>query len=459
VVPDVGQDPCSKQMAAFAFALAVGGASLAQKVKHRQKMPLYCGERYNTLRPSPPDAKHILAVIEFNVPHAKNGGTDKGPDGHRIDSIPIANGVIKAGGACDIIKYCCNRHDDFAALLAGYDAFIVRINPGQLSQGTPPGTQDKFDALITEQSSKGKVVWPLPSVQTKMGAKSALVKIAGLPIGLVDTFAYYTKDQLVSGFKQTMAFQPRVLKQNRGSAGEGIWLCWLHDKTYCSKFGDASLDDTDMLKLMDMTDNHVEYHTVGEFLKFCVDGPDAPGAGKWKSVSQGKYLEGGAALGGQLVAQRLCPRITEGEVRVLMVGNVPQMVIVKKPIGGGSSAVGGNAAYTYYLPDDEKYAFLCDVVKASLPQLMSVLNLKGEPVPLFWTADLIPKDAEDGTPGKTEYVVGELNCSCVGVSKFQAVCGGDQTLADVPDEDYFDAVQLTDLIGVKAIEVLDALVV
>ena len=28
-----------------------------------------------------------------------------------------------------------------------------------------------------------------------------------------------------------------------------------------------------MLKLMEMNDNHVEYHTVAEFLAFCNDGP------------------------------------------------------------------------------------------------------------------------------------------------------------------------------------------
>ena len=44
-------------------------------------------------------------MVQFKVPGAKNGGSDKGPDGNRVDSIPIANGIIKAGGACDIIKY------------------------------------------------------------------------------------------------------------------------------------------------------------------------------------------------------------------------------------------------------------------------------------------------------------------------------------------------------------------
>ena len=31
------------------------------------------------------------------------------------------------------------------------------------------------------------------------------------------------------GFKKTMAFQPRVIKQNRGSSGEGIWIIKLKE--------------------------------------------------------------------------------------------------------------------------------------------------------------------------------------------------------------------------------------
>eukprot|EP00307_Rebecca_sp_RCC1486_P006001 CAMPEP_0119430272 /NCGR_PEP_ID=MMETSP1335-20130426/43753_1 /TAXON_ID=259385 /ORGANISM="Chrysoculter rhomboideus, Strain RCC1486" /LENGTH=72 /DNA_ID=CAMNT_0007456025 /DNA_START=30 /DNA_END=244 /DNA_ORIENTATION=+ len=65
----------------------------------------------------------------------------------------------------------------------------------------------------------GKLVWSSPSVQTCMGAKDALVKIANMSCGLVDTFAYYEASELEAGFKKTMAFQPRVIKQNRGSAG------------------------------------------------------------------------------------------------------------------------------------------------------------------------------------------------------------------------------------------------
>merc|ERR1711988_1844855 len=120
----------------------------------------------------------------------------------------------------------------------------------------------------------------------------------------------------------------------------------------------------DNLKLMEMNDNHTEYHTVKEFLTFCVDGPDAPGAGEWKSTFPGKYLEGGKEKGGQLVDQRLLPRIEEGEVRVLMVMDQCQMIIHKLPMDG-LSAVGGNSKYTYYEPEDPKYAWLYDNLKES----------------------------------------------------------------------------------------------
>ena len=55
--------------------------------------------------------------MQFKVPGAKNGGST-GPDGNRIDSIPIANGVIKAGGACDLILYDFEDHEGFVAATA-----------------------------------------------------------------------------------------------------------------------------------------------------------------------------------------------------------------------------------------------------------------------------------------------------------------------------------------------------
>ena len=103
----------------------------------------------------------------------------------------------------------------------------------------------------------------------------------------------------------------------------------------------------------------------------------------------------------------------------------------------------------------------CRSCTRTCPTLLPSMGLGGEPLPLLWTCDYIPKIPRTvhthATAGDeyTEYTVGEFNCSCVGISKFQAVCGGEKTLADVPDEDYFDACELTDLMGIKAIEMLE----
>ena len=58
-----------------------------------------------------------------------------------------------------------------------YDAFIVRVNPGQISVGNPLGSQQKFDKLMGNVVKDGKLVWSTPDVIEKMGAKDALCAI------------------------------------------------------------------------------------------------------------------------------------------------------------------------------------------------------------------------------------------------------------------------------------------
>jgi len=54
-------------------------------------------------------------------------------------------------------------------------------------------------------------------------------------------------------------------------------------------------------------------------------------------------------------------------------------------------------------------------------------------------------------------VVGEFNCSCVGISAFLKACGPDKDLMDVSFNDFEYGMKLTTLIGKKAIETLDEL--
>eukprot|EP00933_Yihiella_yeosuensis_P013337 TRINITY_DN12400_c0_g1_i9.p1 TRINITY_DN12400_c0_g1~~TRINITY_DN12400_c0_g1_i9.p1 ORF type:complete len:730 (-),score=214.24 TRINITY_DN12400_c0_g1_i9:297-2429(-) len=409
------------------------------------------------LLPQPKKPIFKTALAQIYVRSQPYGGSDKSSNGHRYDSIPFANGMINAGMSCQLIHYTHEEHDQFFEVCKNFDAIIVRCNPGQIK--ADGGSQEKFDNGMRAMRKLGIQVWPSPDVMEFMGAKDALCKVANLNIGLEDTLAYYTPEDFATGFKKTMAFQPRVLKQNRGSSGEGIWIIKLKANNYCSTYGQRSCEDNEVLSMMEANDNHAEEHTVAEVIEFCVNGRTAK-SGTWTSKGVGKYLEGGKAAGGQLVDQRFCPRIVEGELRYNMVGDALVGIIHKKPKDGGISAVGGTGSiYTFYGPEEPKFMNLSDnFLNRDLSKVMPALGLAQEPLPLWWTTDFILASPE-GTPAEQEkWIVGEFNCSCVGISKcLSAYCKDDTPNAcftDIPAGDLKEAMAYGNLMGVKALGIL-----
>merc|ERR1711972_1269689 len=325
----------------------------------------------------------------------------------------------------------------------------------------------------------------------------ALTKIKDLNIGMPDTGTYYTEQEFIDGLKKSMKFQPRVIKQNRGSSGEGIWIINLKKGDYCAAFGDANVDDSDELILMEANDNHVEEHTVLEFINWCIYGrEEGKGAGEWNSKGTGKYLEGGKAAGGQLTDQRFACRILEGELRFNMVNDVCLGVIHKVPAPGGMSAVGGTGSeYFYYdngvisdqklgaaeftayvqkekSPDGNFHRCATDdgpkkveegthekkFIEEDCPVLMKTLDLPNEPIPLWWTADMINASLGEcwtAVPvAEQKWVVGEFNCSCVGISKcLPAYCKPDTpnvSWKDIPAEEAGHATKYGDIVGMEA---------
>eukprot|EP00434_Breviolum_minutum_P037897 symbB.v1.2.033605.t1/scaffold4193.1/size43203/2 len=406
-------------------------------------------------QPSAPKFKGALAQIY--VRGQPYGGSDKSSNGHRYDSMCIVNGMINSGMSCQLIHYTHEEHDKFFELCKSFDFVIVRCNPGQIK--ADGGDQQKFDDGMRGLRKMGKEIWPSPDVMEKMGAKDALCKVATMNIGLEDTLAYYSPEEFSVGFKKTMAFQPRVIKQNRGSSGEGIWIIKLKAENYCANYGDRSCEDDEKLVLMEANDNHEEEHTVAEFIEFCVSGRTDK-SGEWTSKGVGKYLEGGKEAGGQLVDQRFCPRIVEGELRYNLIGDSLIGVIHKKPKEGGISAVGGTGSiYTFYGPEEPLFKSLTEnFLKTDLPHVMPALDLAAEPIPLWWTTDFILASPV-GTPTEQEkWIVGEFNCSCVGISRcLAAYCKDDTPNAswdDISEEDKAEAKKMGDLMGEKALKIL-----
>jgi hypothetical protein len=250
-----------------------------------------------------------------------------------------------------------------------------------------------------------------------------------------------------------------VIKQNRGSAGEGIWIIKLKSGEYCKEYGERLCKDDEKLDLMEANDNHSEEHTVAEFVEFCVNGRTGK-SGTWTSQGQGKYLEGGKEAGGQLVDQRFCPRIVEGELRYNLVCDELVGIIHKKPKEGGISAVGGTGSiYTYYGPKEKRFVNLTtNFLTKDMKKVMPELDLAAEPLPLWWTSDFI-NSSPPGTATKDEkWIVGEFNCSCVGISKcLPAYCNDEKPDAcfdDIPKKDMIEAKKIGSMMGKKGMEIL-----
>ena len=168
--------------------------------------------RSDVVLPQPARPRYRLAHIGFASPGGPSRNKDKDRHGHRYDSVGICNGVIHAGASCVRFAYDPSDPERMRRELDAFDGYIVRINPGQLSNpGVAPGAQRRFDDAMRRFVDDGKPVWSSPAVQSAMGAKDALVKVRDLQCGLACTRCYYDAKSFEEGFRKTAAFQPLSL--------------------------------------------------------------------------------------------------------------------------------------------------------------------------------------------------------------------------------------------------------
>jgi hypothetical protein len=312
------------------------------------------------------------------------GGSDKWIHGLRKDTMPMIEALQKKGWTAEVIKFRDEWKDQiFDYVRAKADAYVSRINPGNL----PNGEKLYFETLA-RLSDAGVLGMPHPDAMSNFGAKDALTKITDTGLVPRDTYSYYTIESFKEKFPVALSLGERVLKQNRGSTGTGIWRVVVEDERTFEKGVALPLDTK--LKCTEAVDNHVEHKTLGDFMTFCE-----------------QYIVG---ENGMLVDMKFLPRIKEGEIRILMVGAEPIFVVHKKPAAGAdafSATLFSGAVYTY--DDPEQWSELVDFFLDSLPKVAK--NLGGFNPPLIWTADFILDNDEKGND---IYVVGEFNASCVG---------------------------------------------
>ena len=103
----------------------------------------YKAKSDDTLLPPPENAKYRVALVASYVDSHPTDGSAKLTNGHRFDTVAIANGLINSGIAGHIIFYNVPEHDKFFEMVAKFDGVIIRINPGQITENS--GSQQKFD--------------------------------------------------------------------------------------------------------------------------------------------------------------------------------------------------------------------------------------------------------------------------------------------------------------------------
>ncbi len=333
------------------------------------------------------------SVIFFEV----EGGNDKGPDGHRKDTIPMIMALRSQGWKAETIFYRESNFDDLLAQIPEqYDTYVSRINPGNI-----PGGEVRYFELLSKLCNAGVIGMPAPEAMVAFGAKDVLVKLRDMEMVPSDTYAYYDIDDFRRSFPSVLSTGIRVLKQNRGSTGSGIWRVELADERLIDTGKAVPVDA--LVRCTEALDNHVEEHQLGEFMELC-----------------NQYLVG---KGGMIVDMPYLPRIVEGEVRILFVGETPIFVVHKKPADGGFSAtLFSGAQYTY--DDPTQWQGLVDMFLRNLPEIQQ--RLGGHSTPLIWTGDFMLDTNPDGSD---KYVLGEINCSCVGFTS-HLESGIQQKIAD-----------------------------
>ncbi len=307
---------------------------------------------------------------------------------------PIFDALSDAGVAVEPVLYSDAACDPVRDRLVRVDGALVWVDP--IGDGEDRTT---LDAVLRDVSSHGVWVSAHPDTIEKMGTKEVLHRTRSMGWG-TDTYLYATKAEFRQAFPAVLrASRRRVLKQNRGNGGIGVWKVSLIDVPAGTAASTAPTVDTNVrVQHAAPRDDVTEDMTLGQLMDRC------------------DYYFIGA---GKLVDQPFIPRVTDGMIRVYLVGGAVVGYARQHPaVPSGDTtlaadrALGMPSTKTMYGPDSPTFqALRTQVEDPWVPQLCALVGLDPTDLPLLWDADFLygpPTDAGDDT-----YLLCEINVSSV----------------------------------------------
>ena len=311
----------------------------------------------------------LLWRLEWDRPH----------QGELVVETCKLHGVFKAFAALGIAAEPVIYSDDELRIareqLLELDGVLVWVNP--IEQGLD---RSKLDPLLREVASAGVWVSAHPDVILKMATKTVLVDTREMSWG-TDTRLYRSgaelREQLPARLTDGAA---RVLKQQRGMGGQGVWKVELDLQ-----------DDDPLLRVQQaIRDVPAERLRLTEFLLRCEP-----------------YFAGG----GVIIEQPFQTRIAEGMIRVYLthnevVGFAHQYPAGLRPVSAGEPAPGK----TFEPATAAAYGPLRTEMESTwMPELQQILGIETHALPVIWDADFLygPKTAS----GEDAFVLCEINAS------------------------------------------------
>jgi hypothetical protein len=311
----------------------------------------------------------------------------RGDDAARREATPQNNrfvrvfeGLAASGIEARPVVYDETIADAVRDELLAVDGVLVWVDP--IHQGK---TRAALDPLLREIAAQGPWVSAHPDVILKMGVKEVLYRTRHLGWG-ADTHRYDSVDALRAEFPLRLrSVGPRVLKQNRGNAGQGVWKV------------EALPGSASMVRVLHaQRGSRPEEMPLDIFIARC---------------------EPYFGCGGCIIDQAFQRRLSEWMIRCYMCGSKVagfghQLIkaLIPPPPDGPDSPEAQPGPRIMQGPETPPFQALRRSMEDEwTPQLMETLGIDETSLPVIWDADFLygPRDAA----GADTYVLCEINAS------------------------------------------------
>ncbi|MBR0796976.1 Cj0069 family protein [Bradyrhizobium jicamae] len=322
-----------------------------------------------------PSPRHTVAILSRGDAAARREAT---PQNSRF--VRVFEALAAAGIEARPAIYDETFADAVREQLLTADGVLVWVDP--IHQGK---TRAALDALLREVAARGPWVSAHPDVILKMGVKEVLYTTRHLGWG-ADTHRYASAAAFAAEFPPRLrAGGPRVLKQNRGNGGQGVW------KVETVPGADAAIR-----VLHAQRGSLTEDIPLDAFIARCAS-----------------YFE----WGGCIIDQAFQPRLPDGMIRCYMSGSKVagfghQLIkaLIPPPRQGPDSPDAQPGPRIMHGPDAPPFQALRRAMEDEwTPRMMKTLSLDEASLPVIWDADFLygPPDAD----GADTYVLCEINVS------------------------------------------------